>query len=167
MKNGLYILLSAAIALVLSTGCIRKDAVKILGISDVNVSLKGTPSVDFVLNAENTSGRNITISNAVLELSDAGENRIARIMAGSDIFIPKRSITEIAVPLRISIDNALAGLALLGNLEQNLKTLYVSGCVTVKAGCLRKNVKIERMLVSDFINRFGGRRVLDELYMAA
>lgn len=166
MKNCLYILFSGLISLVISTGCIRPDAVKVLGISDVNVSLKGTPAVNFVLNAENTSGRNITLSNATLEISDVDNGRIARIIVGSNILLPKRSITNVNVPLRLSIDNPLAGMALLGNLEKSIKSLYVSGSVTVKAGCLRKNITIDRMLLTDFINRFGGQDVLSD-YMAA
>lgn len=167
MKKCLYILLSAAITLVLLGSCIRQDAVKVQSISDVNVSLKGTPSVDFILTAENTSGRNIKVSNAVLELSDNNNCRIARIKIGSDIILTKRSVSKVVIPLKISIDNPLAGFALLSDLENNMKSLYVSGSVTVKAGCLSKNIKIDRMLLTDFINRFGGRNAFEQYYKAA
>lgn len=167
MKKCLYILLSAAITLVSLGSCIRQDAVKVQSISDVNVSLKGTPSVDFVLTAENTSGRNITVSNAVLELSDDHNCLIARIKVGNDILLTKRSVSKVVVPLKISIDNPFAGFALLSDLENNMKSLYVSGSVKVKAGCLSKNIKIDRMLLTDFINRFGGRKAFEQYYKAA
>lgn len=156
MRRGIYICVVALVALVALQGCLRKDAIVFHGISDVEVSLEASPRIGVVLYVENTSCRNITVRDISFVLTDRTGGRIAKAVVESDLRLPKRSCTELYVPLKCSFSNPLKALALLGDLEGSVPQLFVSGGVTVRAGCLKKKFRVEHMPLSEFLDYFEG-----------
>lgn len=156
MKGKCCIVAAAVVALMSLQGCIRKDSIVFHGISDVDVSLQASPRVNAVLLVENTSGRDITVRDVAFELTGRDGGRIGKAMVDGDLRLPKHARTELYVPLQCSLDNPLKALSLLGDIGGNAPLLYVSGGVTVKAGCLKKRFRAEMVPLSDFIRYFGG-----------
>lgn len=164
MRKRLYIIVLAVSVLLTATGCLRKDAVKVYNVTDFSISLQSSPRVNLVVSVENTSHRNITISDAALELTDSKGVRVAKVIVGNDLVLPKQSLIDLPVPLKLSVENPLKALALLGDIERNMAAVFVSGEATVKAGCFRKRIHIDRMSLNEFINRYGNIPVEDRNY---
>ena len=155
MRGKICIFVAALAALLALQGCMRRDAVIFQGISDVEVSMEASPRVGVVLLVENTSGRNITVRDASFVLTSRDGGRIAKARVEGELYLPKRCRTELYVPLQCSLDNPLKALAVLGDIEGNGPLLFVTGGVTVKAGCLKKTFGVEKMPLSEFLRYFG------------
>ena len=149
MRGKICIFVAALAALLALQGCMRRDAVIFQGISDVEVSMEASPRVGVVLLVENTSGRNITVRDASFVLTSRDGGRIAKARVEGELYLPKRCRTELYVPLQCSLDNPL------GDIEGNAPLLFVTGGVTVKAGCLKKTFGVEKMPLSEFLRYFG------------
>lgn len=156
MKRSLYILITALAVIMTATGCIRRDAIRFNGITDMNVSLQTSPRVDAVLLVENTSGYNVSIRDIAFNVTDKQGNLIGKVIVTQELSLPKRSETQLLVPLKISITNPLKGLALLTNIERNASTLFVSGSATVKAGWMKKTIRVENISLAEFTNYLKG-----------
>lgn len=156
MKRIINILAAATVLALALTGCMRKDAVIFRGVSDVDISLQGSPRMAAVLEVENTSNKNITLRDAAFRVTAKDGTLIGKVMVENDLFIPKRSVTSLYVPLKISIDNPLRALALLGDLEKSAPSLFVTGSVTVKAGCVRKKIEVNETPLSEVVKYFKG-----------
>lgn len=138
-----------------TSGCIRPEAIASHGVSDIDLSLSGSPAVALVLDVENGSSHNLTIQEAVFSVCRQNGDRIGRVWLSEAVTLPRKSRTDLNVPLRVSLDNMLTGLALLGDPESAVRQLYVSGEVAVKAGCLKRRFTIDHMPLSAFMERFG------------
>ena len=145
MRGKICIFVAALAALLALQGCMRRDAVIFQGISDVEVSMEASPRVGVVLLVENTSGRNITVRDASFVLTSRDGGRIAKARVEGELYLP----------LQCSLDNPLKALAVLGDIEGNAPLLFVTGGVTVKAGCLKKTFGVEKMPLSEFLRYFG------------
>lgn len=156
MKRTINTIIAAAVLAFMLTGCIREDAVVFRGVSDVDFSLKGSPRISAVLEAENKSNRNISLRDAAFSVTTPEGSTIGKVMLEDELFIPKRSVTSLYVSLKVSIDNPFKVLALLGDLENDSPTLFVNGSVTVKAGCIKKKIRVKEMPLRDFITRIQG-----------
>lgn len=156
MKKNLNITVAIVILMLSLPGCIREDSIVFRGISDVEISMQGSPSLEAVLSVENTSQRNITIRDAAFTVSGRDGNRIGKVMVGGELSLPKRSVTQLCVPLKLSLDNPLRALAVVGDIDGNAPFLFISGSVTVKAGCIRKKFVFEKVPLSEFIRYFEG-----------
>lgn len=154
MKKSMIVLAAVVAALVLA-GCVRKDAIVFHGIEDVNVSMGSSPRIGVVLAVENTSGRDITFRDASFSVEGKEGSVLGKVTVEKELFIPKRSRVELYVPLKVSIDNPLQGIALLGDLFGKAPSHFVSGSVKVKAGCIRRKITVDRVPLSDFIKYFG------------
>lgn len=144
------------IAAALMTGCMREDAVKFHEIENISISVGSTVAVNTVLLVENTSGRKITLSDAVFHVSDAAGNEIGTVMVADELVLPKKSTVSLHVPVRIKLSNPFVGLSLVKNLSSEAPRLLVNGSAKIKAGGLRKKYKVENMPLSKFISIFEG-----------
>lgn len=151
MKRIIYTIAAAAVTALLLSGCIRKDAIVFHGVSDIDISLQGSPRIEAVVRVENTSRKNITLQQAAFNLTARDGSVIAKAVVEGDVFIPRRSTSSLNIPVRISIDNPLKGLALLGDIEKNSPLLMVTGSVRVKAGCIKKRVEVDGIPLSEFL----------------
>lgn len=138
-----------------TTGCIRPEAFTFHGVSDIDFALSSSPAVRLVLDVENDSAHNLTVRDATFTVSLSEEKGIGSVYLTESVTLPRKSRSEVNVPLRITFDNMLNGLALLNNPEAALQRLYVSGEATVKAGCLKRRITFDRMPLLDFMKRFG------------
>ncbi len=142
--------------LLLSAGCIRQDDLRIHDIKDVSVSIGTAPSVNAVVVVENTLRREIRISDALFRVTDREGNEIGTLTVAGELRIPGKSITGLAVPLRVRLTNPMFGLGLLGNIEKSAQQLMVNGSARIKAGMFKKKLKVENMPLSEFLSIFTG-----------
>lgn len=140
LGHTLLLLLMTALA---ASGCIRQDDISFHGVRDVDVRVQSSPRIRAVLDIENVSRHNITVSDAVCMITDADGNAIGKAMIEETLTLPKRSRIDLSVPVRITIENPLKGFAILADPDGNADYLRVSASATLKAGCLKKKIRIE------------------------
>ncbi len=138
--------------------CIKEDDIKFHKLEDMSVSVGPTTVINAVVSVENSSRRNVRVSDAAFRVTDRENNEIGTVTVPGQLRIPKRSTTSIAVPIRIRLSNPLLGLGLLSDMEKNAKRLYVTGDVVVRAGLLKKKIKIKDMPLSEFMSIFTGEK---------
>lgn len=153
-KLNLQHILCALFLLAAASGCMRPDAIAFHGVSDVDFVLSGSPAVTLVADVENSSAHNLTVRDAMFSLCRPNGDRIGRVMLTEAVTLPRKSRTDLTVPMRVTLDNMLSGVALLAN-PGEIDGLYVSGEATVKAGCLKRRISIDRMPLSAFLKRVG------------
>ncbi len=138
--------------LLMLAGCINEDDLKFHRVENLSVSTV----VNAVIVVENSSGRNITVSDAMFRVFDRENNEIGILTVADELHLPKKSTTSLAVPIRIRLTNPLVGLGLLSNIEENARNMTVTGNFRVKAGMLKKNFKVNDMPLSEFLSIFEG-----------
>lgn len=156
MKRSLYILITTLAVIMTATGCMRRDAIKFNGIVDMDVSLQASPRVDAVLSVENISGYNVFIRDVAFNVTDDKGGLIGKVIVTQELLLPKRSETQLLVPLKITITNPLKGLAILTDIERNASKLFVSGSATLKAGWMKKTIRVENISLAEFTNYLKG-----------
>lgn len=156
-----YVLLAAMAVMMLATGCIKKDAVRVYDVESLSVSMQGGPKINAVLSVNNSSGYNIKVLGMDLDVADFGGNDIARLVVDDEIFIPKRSVSSVLLPLKVSLTDPINGLRLLRNLENVTDRVMVTGSVTVRYGGIRKKYDFENIPLSNIIANFEGTHPSD------
>lgn len=143
----------AVVMAVVMTGCIKHGDVELIGLEDMAIS-PGIPvtAVDLVLRVDNSSGKNIRSRDAEFVLTDSRDREIAVVVVAEDLLLPRRSTTDLLVPLRVTITNPLAGLKILGNFEAELSKLYVTGGAQIKIGGVKRRYAVDKMPVSMIIS---------------
>lgn len=154
-KRNFRHILCILLLLAATTGCIRPEAFTFHGVSDVDFALSSSPAVRLVLDVENDSSYNLTVRDAAFTVSLSEGKGIGTVYLTEAVTLPRKSRHEVNVPLRITFDNLLNGLALLNDPEAAARRLYVSGEATVKAGCLKRCLTFDRMPLTEFMKRFG------------
>ena len=91
MRKQIFYIAAIAAVMLAASGCIREDAVKFHGISDIDIAISLNPRLEATMEVENTSGRNITIKDILFDVTDTDGNVIGTLKVNKDLFIPKRS----------------------------------------------------------------------------
>ncbi len=151
MMRKLILLLLPMLAL---AGCIREDDLRFHRVENVSVSIGSTTTVNAIVVVENTSRRNVTLSDAELRVTDMDGNEIGIVTIAGELRIPKRSITDVAVPIRIRLSNPMLGIGLLSDIDRSAAKMKVNGSVRVKAGAMKKNIEVKNMSLSEFLSIF-------------
>lgn len=142
--------------LFLLAGCISEDDLRFHHVKDLSVSIGTTTVVNAVLVVENSSGRNVTVSDTLFHVFDHEGSEIATLTVTDELLLPRRSITSLTVPVRIRFVNPLLGLGVLSDIERSAEKMTVTGSFRVKAGALKKNFKVENVPLSEFLSIFEG-----------
>lgn len=156
MKRQISIFIAAVCAAIALSGCIRMDDIVLHGVSDFDVSLQGSPSVSVTLDVENTSSYNLSLHDASFTVTDRNGSTIGKAMVKDALDLPRRSRTDLHIPMKLTFDNPFKALSIAGDIVGNAPSLFVTGSVTVKAGCIKKKFKAEMVPFLEFMKYFYG-----------
>lgn len=151
MRRALLRLMAFVAVSLAVSGCVRSSDIVFHGIDDVSLSMK---SLSLVLDVENSSGSKITVRDMTVSVTDGSGATIVKALAEGDVVVPKRSRSDVTVPLKLSLNSPLRAMALLGASDDVAESLYVTLNATVKLGCVRKRLNIEKVPLSEFM-RYG------------
>lgn len=157
MKSWFTAFLVAAV--LAATGCVRRDDVSVVSVRVADFTIGTSPSVVLAAEVENRSGCDITVRDIAFMATDAAGETIGRVVGPEQVVVPRKSAGEVTVPLRIRLDSPLGILGLIGDWEDASRELRFSGGATVRAGLLKKRVKIEDMTLDelrDSLSEFAG-----------
>lgn len=156
MKRKISLFITAVCAVIALSGCIRMDDIVLHGVSDFDISLQGSPSVGVNLDVENTSGYNLSVRDASFTITDRNGTPIGKAMVKEELNLPRRSRTDLYIPMKLTFDNPFKALSIAGDIVGNAPSLFVTGSVTVKAGCIKKKFKAEMVPFMEFLRYFDG-----------
>lgn len=117
------------------------DKIRLVGEPEVEIVSLSKVRVRAVV--ENSSRRTVRITEGRFTLhTSAGD--VATVLLRDEIIIPRRATTEVETVLRVQLENPLAALGALSG------DMLVSGEAMVRAGAMRKKVKLVNKPVSEF-----------------
>lgn len=144
----------AVLGLLLFTGCVREDAVKIYGLDSISVSMQGGTTINAIVDVGNTSSRNIRISDVYFTINDLRGNEVGDITVDSELYVPKKRREAILIPMKVRLSDPVSGMRLLKNLDDISNRITVNGSAVVKMGAAKKKVVFENVLFSTLISTF-------------
>ncbi len=147
------------VAVLAAAGCVRRDDVSVVSVRVADFAIGTSPSVVLAAEVENRSGCDITVRDISFMATDAAGETIGRVVGPEQIVVPRRSSSEVTVPLRIRLDSPLGILGLIGDWENASREMRFSGGATVRAGLLKKRFKVVDMTLDelrDSLSEFAG-----------
>lgn len=152
---GKYFAAAAVLAmLLLAQGCVKKDALKIHGVEDISISMQGGTRINALLRVENTSGSNMKLLRVDCEVSDMQGRVIAELTVEDEVHIPKRTVTNVLLPMKVTLVDPIAGLRLFRDIDGMSRKAMVSGTATVKYGCMKRKHDFENVPLSKIMESF-------------
>jgi hypothetical protein len=136
------LILAAAVLLASCGGNLRE---KLTLVGPVNVKAESLSKVVAVCTVENSSCHKVRVLDGRFTLH-TGRGAIATVILGEQLTVPRRAVTELAIPLRIRFNDPLAALGLPSG-------AMVSGEATVRMGPVRKKIRVENESLSEFIDK--------------
>jgi hypothetical protein len=159
MKRTLYLLLLLLLALPM-TSCRgvkerMREKVRFEGIESIR--LTGSSSLNIDLRIANESAHKLQLDNAVATLFYK-ESRVGTMTLKEPVVQPRRTTGALPTQWTIDLNNPLAALALVANLQQgNSDLATVSLHLEGKGGPMPLTISREKMPLSEFLNIFGIR----------
>ncbi len=149
MRKLLFSLLILSAAVMQS--CLRAEDVTVLSVTGLD--FKKMSNTTLMLSVENNSARNIKVKELKVNVMIQGRN-FAEIMLKESLVIPKKSVSEIPVPLAVKVSDPLAAMALGLDPKSALPKLTVTGHLKAKAGMASKNFRIPETPVQEIMAKF-------------
>jgi len=149
-------LIFATIVIILlsTTGCIRKDAVKVREVENISLSVRDGVKINAIVRVENSAGHNIRISDIRFDVNDLRGNTIGELVVDEELHLPRKSETSILVPVDLRLKDSFGGLMMLRDLANITDKLTVTGSATMKMGALKRKITFENVLLSDLLAIF-------------
>lgn len=150
-----FFLIAIAVSAALSmAGCVRRDAVKIREVESISLSMRDGVKINAILRVENSAGRNIRISDVHFDVNDLRGNNIGELVIDEELFVPKKSVTSIFVPVNVYLKDAFGGLMLLRDIANVTDKLLVTGSAQMKMGAVKKKITFNNVPLSDILAIF-------------
>ena len=89
-------------------------------------------------------------------MTDLKSTTVGKAMVRDALDLPRRSRTDLHIPMKLTFDNPFKALSIAGDIVGNAPSLFVTGSVTVKAGCIKKKFKAEMVPFMEFMKYFYG-----------
>lgn len=140
--------------MLLATGCVKEDAVKVHEVENISFSMQGGTKIVAMLRVENASGRNIKVMDMDFVACDLQGNEIAQLTVDEDIYVPRRSETSVVLPIRVRLSDPVSGARLLRNLNSVAGRVTLTGTAVVKFGGIRKKYDLRDVPLSNIISNF-------------
>ena len=142
------------------SGCKNKDKVKkerpdkleMVSLDKVGGNLKD--GLKLTLTVKNNSGFNVRITAAEAFLQHK-DRKIGRLVMSGEVVLPRRSTTQVEVPLRVTVSNLMTSLAAFKLIsEKKYDGFTINYNATVLAGKITINMKDEVMTLEEFMKSF-------------
>lgn len=146
------LLFAAFAAMALMASCATADKVTLIEVQEPT-RFDGS-SIDLCFTVENLNAQTIKLKDAKVDVISDGKV-IVRAIPLETIVIPKRSTSEITVPMSFKVQNLLGALSIAQSTEK-MNAITVSGEVIVKCGMLRKKYKFNDLPLRNIASTFGG-----------
>ena len=106
------------------------------------------------LTVKNNSGFNVRITAAEAFLQHK-DRKIGRLVMSGEVVLPRRSTTQVEVPLRVTVSNLMTSLAAFKLIsEKKYDGFTINYNATVLAGKITINMKDEVMTLEEFMKSF-------------
>ncbi len=156
MKKIVLILL-AAFGL---ASCVKIDADDVQIVEVLKMDVAGASMsqarLNSVLEVSNGSRHTITVREADLIVSHPTGGELLYVTLGQAVTLPKRSTTEITVPITIKSANPMGFLGL-ASLTNTIDALSVSGDIRLQAGNLRRTFHVENMPLKQLLDEISAK----------
>lgn len=130
----------------------RPDKLEVVSLDKVSGSI--TEGLRVTLTVKNNSGFNVRITSAEAFLQHK-DRKIGRLAMAGEVELPRRSTTQVEVPIRVTISNVLNGLATLKLIkEKKYDGFTINYNATILAGKITINMKDESMTLEEFMKSF-------------
>lgn len=156
MKRTLYLLLLLLLALPM-TSCRgikerMREKIRFEGIE--TMQLTGTSSLEIGMRIANETAYKLELNHAVATLYYK-DSRVGTMTLKEPVVQPRRTTGTLPTQWMIDLNNPLAALALVANLQQGSNAATVSLHLEGKGGPKALTISREKMPLSDFLNIFG------------
>lgn len=130
----------------------RPDKLEVVSLDKVSGSI--TDGLKVTMTIKNNSGFNVRITAAEAFLQHK-ERKIGRLALNGEVELPRRSTTQVEVPIRITVSNLLNALAAFKLISQGrYDDFTVNYNATFNAGTLTFNLKDECVTLEEFAKDF-------------
>lgn len=134
-------------------GCgVKPDDFKVNSV--VGVELNSVNSANIVVNVTNSSRFNAEIKNFKIDIS-SNDKTVVEIIVATPVEIPKRTTTNVTIPLRIRLVNPIMAIKAFKGLGQENSNTTIKGSGVCKLGLATKKIDIDSQNLGQMINRLG------------
>lgn len=155
MKKSLYLLIMLSVTL---CSCVKPDNIKVTNFGGVSIGGVTPYGIDGNIKIfTQNDGRPVTIKDMEVSLfTQQSPTPFLTLISLESVIIPKGVNTEIIIPLNMKVKGGLLGsLVLKSIIEKNISNITVSINGHVKSGLISTNVNIEKMPISQIMNKIG------------
>lgn len=151
-----YLLCALGVMAAMASCRIAPDDIRLEEVRDVQVEGVNLTQarVKLSLDMVNDSKMRVTVKEGELSLHD-GSREVLEITIKEPVVLPRRSTTEVVVPLVIRFRGGLGALSGLSKLADHPENLLVSGSLHLKGAGLKKRYRINDMPLPDFLALIG------------
>lgn len=130
----------------------RPDKLEVVSLDKIDGNLN--EGLKVTMTVRNNSGFNVRISAAEAFLQYKSR-KIGRLVANGEVVLPRRSTTQVVVPIRITVPNLLISAAAFKLInEGKYDDFTINYNATVHAGKITMKMKDESMTLKEFIKGF-------------
>ena len=127
----------------------RPDKLEVVSLDKIDGNLSDGLKVTLTL--RNNSGFNVRISSAEAFLQHKNR-KIGRLAINGEVVLPRRSTTQIEIPIRVTIPHLLTGMAAFKLInEGKYDGFTINYNATIHAGKITINMQDESMMLEEFI----------------